>query len=74
MVLILGLVRNSWPGAGMLKLIEIVLVVVPSSAVIKIVVVPGILVAAVITAVALGLFAVAAIVGTTVVPSAKNIS
>ena len=42
MVLILGFVRNSWPGAGMLKLIETLLVVVPSSAVIMIVVVPWI--------------------------------
>ena len=74
MVLILGFVRNSWPSAGMLKLIETLLVVVPSSAVIMIVVVPGILVAAVITAVALGLLGVAAIVGTTVVPPAQNIS
>ena len=73
-MLILGFVRNSWPSAGMLKLIETVLVVVPSSAVIKIVVVPGILVASVIAIVAFALLGVAAIVGTTVVPPAKNIS
>ncbi|CAI8409629.1 MAG: Uncharacterised protein [Flavobacteriaceae bacterium] len=58
----------------MLKLIETVFVVVPSSAVITIVVVPGIPPASVITRLALGLLVVAAIVGTTVVPCAKDIS
>ena len=61
------------PGTCKSKLIETVLVVVPSLAVTRIVVVPGILVAAVITTSALGLFAVAAIPGTTVVPSTKLI-
>ena len=74
MVLIPPLIKNSRPASKATKLIVTVLVVVPSSAVIRIDVVPGILVASVTTLVALGSVGVATTEGTVVVPPGKKTS